>query len=377
MASMLDNFNRNNISILEEMGFDISLAANFKDEDSNSLEKNRLFYKEMKSNGYNVFHVDFSRSISNIPKQIKSIIQVNKLLKNNYDIVHCNSPICSVITRIAYRKYRKKNGGKLLYTAHGFHFYDGAPKKNWFIYYPIEKYCSRFTDVLITINNEDYLRAKEKFHAQNTVYIHGIGIDTKKFNSFFSDTEKKRKELGISSNDIMLLSVGELSARKNQSVVIKALPILNDTRIHYFIAGIGKMQLEYLELAKKLGVENHVHLLGYRNDISELCQCSDLYVFPSLQEGLPVALMEAISCKVPVVCSNIRGNTDLIEEKTCLFNPNSKESVSLCIRKRINGLNRNDIRCNFNNIINKNYKRLMQFSNESVNNEMKRIYYSL
>lgn len=361
MASMLDNFNRNNISILDSLGYEITLAANFKDEDSNSLKKNQLFRKEMELKGYKVVHIDFSRSISNLPKQIKSVKQVRSLLKNKYDLVHCNSPICSVITRLAYEKYRRRVDGKILYTAHGFHFYDGAPKKNWCIYYPVEKLCSWFTDVLITINKEDYNRAKKYFHAKKTVYVPGIGIDVKKFADVCIDRSAKRSELGIKDNDIMLLSVGELNENKNHSAVIKALGQIQDRRIHYFIAGKGDLDNYLKNLASTHNV--NLHLLGFRTDVAELYKCADIYVLPSKREGLNVSLMEAMASGLPCIASRIRGNTDLLSFS--LFSPTDKIEIKNALIESISKIEK---------LAKNNPNRIKQFSTEIVNERMNWIY---
>ena len=370
MASMLDNFNRINISILDRLGYEITIAANFKDEDSNSLEKNQAFFKEMQSKGYNVVHVDFSRSITNFPKQFKSLVQVKKLLKNGYDIVHCNSPICSVITRLAYRDYRKKNNGKLLYTAHGFHFYDGAPKKNWCIYYPVEKFCSRFTDVLITINKEDYNRAKNSFHAKKTVYIPGIGINIDKFANVHINRSTKRSELGITDNDIMILSVGELNENKNHSTVIKALGQINDTRLHYYIAGKGDLGYYLTKLADENNVD--LHLLGFRTDVAELYKCADIYILPSFREGLNVSLMEAMASGLPCIASDIRGNCDLLDKNCdCLIKPDDYYGFADSIKRIINDLVQKTV------MSNGNQKSIQMFDSSIIEKKMEIIYKDL
>ena len=249
-------------------------------------------------------------------RNIKAYKELKKVIdEGEYDIIHCHTPVGAMLTRLAAKQARK-HGTKVFYTAHGFHFYKGAPVINWLLYYPIEKWLSQYTDVLITINKEDYERAKT-FKAGKVCYVPGVGIDLKKFNVGYVDKEQKRKEIGVRSDDFILLSVGELIPRKNHEVVIRAMSVLkqNDKleHIEYMICGRGVYEADLKELAKKLNVTDHVHFLGYRSDVSEICNCSDLFVFMSHQEGLPVALMEAMACGLPVICSNIRGNTDLIE----------------------------------------------------------------
>lgn len=168
--------------------------------------------------------------------------------------------------------------------------------------------------MLITINKEDYAIAKNKMHAKHTEYVPGIGIDIEKIKSVEVDRNKKRAELGIPKDAIMLLSVGELSRRKNHEVVIRALAAIKDRKVVYVICGKGTLESYLKTLADNLGVSDRVFLLGFRTDVTEICKTADIFVFPSLQEGLPVALMEAISCDLPVVCSDIRGNADLVED---------------------------------------------------------------
>ena len=319
VASMHDNFNRENINILLDMGCDVTVAANFHtEEDINSQEKIDGFVKEMRARGVHIVQVDFTRKTGNIRQQTKSAGQVGKLLEQRFDIVHCHSPICAALTRANYRRYRKEYGGKLVYTAHGFHFYKGAPLKNWLLYYPAEWLCSWWTDVLITINKEDYRRAKRRFHAKKTVYVPGVGVDTEKFKPDAAGRERKRAELGLKETDIMLLSVGELNQNKNHAEVIRALAALNSKSIHYFIAGQGGLKLELLKLVDSLKVPGQVHLLGYRTDVPELMQAADIFALPSIREGLNVSLMEAMASSLPCIVSRIRGNTDLVTDEECL-----------------------------------------------------------
>lgn len=241
---------------------------------------------------------------------IKAIKEIKKLVKDQqYDIVHCHTPIAAACTRIACRKARKY-GTKVFYTAHGLHFYHGAPLKNWLIYYPVEKLCAHFTDVLITINQEDYSRAKRKLKAKSVEYVPGVGIDVDHFANAISDRIAKRKELGIPVDAFLLLSVGELNENKNHQVILRAMAKLQHPRIHYAIAGIGDRKEQLLVLADKLGLSNHVHLLGYRKDVSELCRASDVFCFPSFREGLGLGAIEAMASGLPLVTSNVHGIND-------------------------------------------------------------------
>lgn len=334
VASNLDNFNRNNVKILQELGYEVTLAANFySKEDINSQEKINDFAKEMRAIGVHIIHIDFVRSPKKAVMQIKSILQVRKLLVRNFDLIHCHTPVCAVIVRTLAQKYQRKYGTRVFYTAHGFHFYTGAPLKNWLIFYPVEKWMSRYTDVLITINKEDYKRAKTKFHAKKTVYVPGIGVDTKKFGTH-RRSDEIRKELGIGADEKILLSVGELNENKNHEIVIRALAKCKG-RYHYIIVGQGRKREQLERLIRELELEEKVQLVGFRKDVADFYDAADAFVFPSFREGLSVSLMEAMASGLPVVCSRIRGNIDLIDEDKggFFFDPADVDSVKVSIGK--------------------------------------------
>lgn len=315
------------IQTLINDGHTVDIATN------NSISKIPEFYKK---NGCKVFALPCSRYPINKGNLISIGIIRDLVKKERYDIVHCHTPIAAACTRLACRKLRKTQNLKVFYTAHGFHFYNGAPKVNWLIYYPIEKICAKFTDKLITINKEDYARAKKNFKAKEVCYVPGVGIDLSEFDSVNVSKNKKRKEIGVPKDAFLLFSVGELNENKNHQIVIKALSRLQKSNVHYVIAGKGEMKNFLLELAQKLGVYEQVHLIGYRNDIKEINSVSDAFCFPSFREGLSVSLMEAMASGLPIVCSNIRGNVDLInEDNGVLFDPYSDKKCEQALSKII------------------------------------------
>lgn len=271
--------------------------------------------------GCSIYNISASRSPLNFGN-ILAIKQVKKLAIN-YDIVHCHTPIAGMVTRIACRSIRKR-GLKVVYTAHGFHFYKGAPLKNWLFYYPVEKMCSKWTDALITINKEDYFLAQNKMRAGFISYVPGVGINIDRFASSIVNRDQKRKELDIPINSRVILSVGELNKNKNHKVVIEAISKLDDKTCYYLIAGVGKEKESLQKLASSLNV--NLKLLGYRNDVSELYKIADLYILPSIREGLNVSLMEAISSGCCAIASKIRGNVDLLPANLC-FNPHKVSEI--------------------------------------------------
>ena len=290
-AYMSERFNRDNILILEKMGYEVHVVANFDKGNPSTKEVLDSFKQWVEEHHGHCYSIAITAHPSDQKDFWKAYHQcMNLIEKNHYEFIHCHTPVGGVLGRLLGHKAHIK----VMYTAHGFHFFDGAPLKNWLLFYPVEKYLSKWTDVLVTINHEDYQRAKTKFHAKKTVYIPGVGVDFSKF---------------------------------NHEVIIRAVAALHDDSIKYVICGTGALEDQLKSLISELGLENQVQLLGYRTDISELCQAADIFALPSLQEGLSVALMEAIACKNPVVCSRIRGDVDLVTDKNYMFDPRSVEEA--------------------------------------------------
>ncbi|MBI4856826.1 MAG: glycosyltransferase family 4 protein [Acetobacterium woodii] len=372
VASMISSFNRDNIKILQNLGYQVDIGCNFEHGSDSSKERGIEYRKEVEAQGIKTYQLPVSRSI----KEIKNIIISYRLMKkiceeNHYNIVHCHSPIGGVVARLACRGERK-NGTKVVYTAHGFHFYKGAPKKNWLVYYSIEKWISRFTDLLITINKEDYERA-QTFKAKRVVYIPGIGVDTGKFRNVDVDRTEKRAELKISEDTVVLLSIGELIERKNHESALRAISKLNSQNFVYLICGEGKLDSYLKDLAVKLGIENKVQLLGYRRDIPEICVAADIFVFPSYQEGLPVAVMEAMSAGLPIICSSIRGNTDLIKNELggFLHQPEDVVGFAQSIEKLMSNA---ELRKKMGDV---NAEEAYKYDKENINTIMEALYLSL
>ncbi len=369
VASMIKQFNMENIDLLKQNGYEVDVAANFSFGSTMPQDKVDEAKAELRESGISVYDVNVPRKISMISEMIDAYKTTARLCKEgNYEIIHCHSPIGGVICRLAARKARR-NGTRVIYTAHGFHFFKGAPLLNWLIYCPIEWICSFFTDTLITINKEDYAFAKKHMHAKEIVYVPGVGINMQKFD-ISCDTAEKRAELSLPDNATLLLSVGELSTRKNHRVIIEALAKLKDENVHYLIVGRGDKKDELEELAKSLGLGDKVHLLGFRSDISELCHTADIFCFPSIHEGLPVALMEAMAAGMPCVASAIRGNTDLIEngKSGFLCRVDSIDDYVKALSTLIGDKTLRD------NMVAASIKRVESFDISYINEEMKGLY---
>lgn len=291
-------FEQGNIKVLKALGYEIHCAANFDDANE------RLDELDIIRHPFDIRRSPFSL------KNIKAYRQLVKIMnEGNFDIVHCHSPMGGVLARLAAKKAGIR---KVLYTAHGFHFYKGAPLINWLLYYPVEKLLSNYTDVLITINREDYELAQRKMNAKKVCLVPGVGVDTEKYGQAIAEKSYLKKELSIPDSATVLLSVGELNDNKNHAVLIRALAKANAPLMHYCIAGTGALKPALELLAESLNISKQVHFLGYRNDIPALCKASDIFCFSSKREGLPVSLMEAMAAGLPCVASDIRGNRDLI-----------------------------------------------------------------
>lgn len=292
------------LKLFKDMGWETAVAAR---NDYANPEDCRIPYCDQ------FYDIPFERipfKAQNIGcyKKLKDIID-----QGNYQIIHCHTPVGGVLGRLAARKARKA-GTRVLYTAHGFHFYRGAPLLNWVMYYPVEKFCSYLTDAILTINTEDWTFAKKHFQHSRVFYLPGIGVDIDRFSEKPDGVIDFQSLFNLRKDEKVMISVGEMTANKNQKTLIKALTGSQLENVHYMIAGSGVCRPQLEKYASELKVSDRVHFLGYRKDVAALLQASDVFVFPSYREGLPVALMEAMSAGVPVVASRIRGNVDLIED---------------------------------------------------------------
>lgn len=310
VASMIDQFNMPNIALLQKLGYQVDVACNFIEGNTCSDERVAELKQKLQDMHVRCYQIDFARNIKHMGQNMRALRQVEGLMKQNgYAFCHCHSPIGGVVARIAGHRTKTK----VIYTAHGFHFYQGAPVMNWLVYYPVEKMLSRWTDVLITINHEDYKLAKKKFKMKKLTYVPGIGIDTQREGLSQKEKEEKRKELGIPQDAFLITNAAEFTPNKNQKTVIEAIEQLHNPNIYFVMCGIGEKKAELEQYVKEHGLEEHIRFVGFRNDLHEILQISDCFVLSSFREGLSVALMEAMAEGLPVVCGRIRGNVDLVK----------------------------------------------------------------
>lgn len=363
VQSHICQFHKPLVEVLHSHGGEVHVAAR-----NNLAEKNGLKLDFVEK----VFDIPFSRS----PKS-KDNLKAEKMLKQiinegNYDVIHCNTPMGGIVTRIAAKQARK-SGTRLIYTAHGFHFYEGSPKKNWMIYYPIEKYFSRKNDTLITITHEDYRLAKKKFHCQ-VEHIHGVGVDENRY--FPVSKEEKlrlRKEMGFGENQKLLLCVGELLPNKNQKMAIHAMSkiVKRYPDAILFIAGNGPEKENLEHEIKQCGLENNVIMLGYCTHLQDYQHIIDVLVACSYREGLPLNIVESMLSGNPVVASINRGHKELIHnsENGYLVSRDDSESMA----DRVLGLFSDEGKAE---MLSKNaYDFAMDYCFTSVEKELEDIYF--
>ena len=361
LAKKFTNFIVPSIEVLQDLGYEVHTCANYSNFNDDKSKYNVTMH-----------HIDFERNPFNF-KNIKAYKQLMKLMKEEkFDLVHCNTPIGGLLGRICARKNNVKT---VIYTAHGFHFYKGAPLINSILYKKVEKFLARYTDILITMNEEDFEAAK-KFKLKNggQVYkVHGVGIDTNSFKMERFDKLEVKKNIELSEESLILIAVGELNKNKNYETMIKAISLVSNSNVHLLICGVGKEKENLKELVKKLKLESNIHFLGFRNDVQKLLATSDIFLQASYREGLPRSIMEAMSTGLPCIVSDIRGNVDLIENEKGGFlnNPNSSEDFAKSISTLVNN---KDLRRKMGEF-NKEYVK--KFDTKNVKQELYNIYSNL
>lgn len=290
------------IQWFKDLGYEVHVASNGTNKMSNVDRK---------------FNVPFERQPikANCWEAYKVLRELVK--QNHYEIVHCHTPMGAVLTRLACMRLKKTDEVKVLYTAHGFHFYKGAPLINWALYYPIEKWLSRYTDCLITMNEEDFSAAvNHKFKSEKIAFVHGVGVDIERFKPRSEQMkELLRKEYGFNITDFILIYVAELTPRKHQDLLIEMMKKLTIKipEVKLLLVGNGELEKQYKQIVKESKLSDHIFFLGYRQDVHRLMGLSDLAVSASRQEGLPVNVMEAMATGLPLVVTDCRGNRDLVK----------------------------------------------------------------
>ena len=305
ISGFLPQFEKNDVKLLGEMGCQVHYASNFRNPVYAFDEK------ELKSQGIFLHHIDIAKSPVKIRENIAAIRQLRTVIEeNDIDIIHCHNPMGGVAGRAAAGTGRRRP--YVIYTAHGFHFYKGAPLLNWLLFYPAERFLARFTNQLVTINKEDYVRARGFLlrPGGNTVHIHGVGVNPERFCPDKGTGEKMRKRLGVPRDAFHIVTAAELNANKNQKVIIEAISRLGSKDIYYSICGKGPNEKVLKALVREKHLEKQVRFLGYRTDMEDVLRSADCFAFPSRREGLGVAAIEALLCGVPLIAADNRGTRE-------------------------------------------------------------------
>lgn len=305
ISGFLKQFEMNDVKIMQQAGYEVHYASNLYNP------VYRYDREELERQGIVFHHIDICKSPKELRKNCKALKQLKKIIREEkIDLIHCHNPMGGVIGRIA--ALGEAGRVTVMYTAHGFHFYKGAPLKNWLLYYPAEYLLARCTDRLITINEEDYQAAKHfRLKKNGKVYrIPGVGIECEKFRCGEDIREKTRRELGIPHSAFYILAVGELNDNKNHKVIIDALTKISDSNIYFGICGQGVLYEELERFIKERYLEKRVFLYGFREDIPRMLAAADCFVFPSKREGLGIAALEAMAAGIPMITSDCRGTRE-------------------------------------------------------------------
>ena len=326
VLSHICQFHLPHMKALQDEGWQVHVAAH-----DNLAVKNGLQLKYCDR----FIEVPFSRSPKSADN-LKAYRQLKKLLsEEHYDVILCNTPMGGIVTRLAAKKTRRQET-KVIYMAHGFHFFKGASKAGWLVYYPIEKHMARYCDVLITVNEEDYALARERFGSHTKVaHIHGVGVDEKRYHPATEQEQRAMREAeGLQPDDFVILCTGELNENKNQGTLIEAAAKLKEEmpKLRVLLAGNGPKEQELRGRIEALGLNETVKLLGYRTDLERVTPAVDLVVSCSFREGMPLNIIEAMLCKKPVVASHNRGHDELVTEGTgVLVSPRDAEGFASAI----------------------------------------------
>lgn len=300
ISGFLAQFELKDVEILQELGYEVHYASNF---DNPVYEFER---QDLEKKGIILHHIDIQKSPARFRANAKAYGQIRSLIQSEgIDLIHCHNPVGSVVARLAAKSSRRHPF--VIYTAHGFHFFQGAPWKNWLIYYNVERCMARITNMLITINREDYERAC-RFQLKKPGYVEqipGVGVDLERF---------RKKSKVAEREGFHIVTAAELNENKNQKVIIEAIHRLPYEDITYSICGKGVQEEQLRGLIEQYQLQNRVHLLGYRKDMEQVLQTADCFAFPSYREGLGIAAIEALACGVPLIAARNRGTKEYLQE---------------------------------------------------------------
>ena len=358
----INSFLVQHIKMLVEQGYVVDCAANL------DYELNIDINQELHDIGVKFYELPFNRnplSGQNF-KAFKLLVKIQE--ENQYDIIHVHTPIASVYGRLLKIKFTNI---KTIYTVHGFHFYKGAPKVNWMIYYPIEKIMAKFTDIAITINSEDYEMAK-KLGIKEVHSFNGVGVDLNIYSPKLYDRKTCREKFNINEDDFVVAMIAEVNKNKNHNQMINAVEklIKDDKPVKVLCAGDGDLIDDIKKDISNKNLDDVIQMLGFRTDINEIITCADIGLLMSYREGLPRNIMELMAFGKPVIGTNIRGIRDLIH--------NGKNGFLVDIEDYEKTANAIDTLYEDRELLlqmgNDAYQSIQKYSIDNVINQLKEVY---
>lgn len=364
MGSVHRRFNQANIAALQSLGLQVELCANFENGNGPEIH-NQSFVEECEIRGIKTHSIPFARH--SLTGSLKCLSQLKELLsREQYDLVHTHTETGGLLLKLAHSEKRKS---KFIFTPHGMSFWKGSSLKSQLVYRPLERWICSAMDMNIGMNMEE-VENLEQWNKRTAHYVHGVGLNVARMQNPSRSREQMREEFGLAESDKFIASIGELDDNKNHITVIKALATLGRKDFKYVVCGVGPNKDMLLAEAECTGLKENVILAGYRSDIPDVLNAADIFVFPSFHEGMPVSALEAMACSLPVVCSAIRGNVDVVKDgdNGYLFKPSDVDTLSRQIALLMdNEALRQQMGA-------KNKEIVREFSLEAVTEELKAIY---
>lgn len=364
MGSVHRRFNQANIAALQSLGLQVELCANFENGNGPEIH-NQSFVEECGIRGVKTHSIPFARH--SLTGSLKCLSQLKELLsREQYDLVHTHTETGGLLLKLAHSE---KGKSKFVFTPHGMSFWKGSSLKSQLVYRPLERWICSAMDMNLGMNMEE-VENLEQWNKRTAHYVHGVGLNMARMQNPSRSREQMREEFGLTESDKFIVSIGELDDNKNHITVIKALATLGRKDFKYVVCGVGPNKDMLLAEAECTGLKENVILAGYRSDIPDVLNAADIFVFPSFHEGMPVSALEAMACSLPVVCSAIRGNVDVVKDgdNGYLFKPSDVDTLSRQIALLMdNEALRQQMGA-------KNKEIVREFSLEAVTEELKAIY---
>lgn len=286
--------------MLQDKGYDVHAAAS-------SAEGRK---EEVEAIGVECWDIPFARSPYN-PKNLRAFRKLKRLLETyHFALVHVHTPVAAFLGRYLAKATGQ---GPALYTAHGFHFYRGAPLRNWLVYYPLERVAARWTGGLVVMNEEDYEAAQRMGFVpeKNLFYVHGVGVDIERYGNA---APLRKADLQLPPNARIVVCVAEFTANKNHLLLLNAWREVarQVPQAALLLIGDGALRDRVASWVQEMSLTESVRLLGFRPDVPQLLALAEVATLTSKREGLPRVIMEALAAGKPVVATDVRGNRDLV-----------------------------------------------------------------